>query len=348
MLEQCRRIYNRTVAVRKDAWETKQRSVSRYDTIKMLPEWKRESPALKDVHSQVLQEVCTRVDLAFQHFFRRVKSGEEPGYPRFRGQGWYKSFTYPQSGFALLNSGCLRLSKIGDVRLKLHRPLEGEVKTLTVKRDMFGNWYACFSVEIEPESLEPSPHVVGIDVGLTHFATLSTGDKTENPRFFRSEEKALAKAQRRLSQYEKGTVEFRKHKRVVRHIHQRIVNQRRDFSHKLSRRLVDTFQVIALENLDIKDMQDGNFRGMNKSIGDAAWNQLVQHISYKAEKAGRNVVLVDPCNTTKACSDCGEIVPKRLSDRIHSCLHCGCVLDRDLNAALNILARGLSCMGANP
>ncbi len=347
-LEQCRLVYNRTLAMRKSAWEQGQKPVSRYDTIKMLPVWKEELTELKYVHSQVLQEVCTRVDLAFRHFFRRVKAGEKPGYPRFKGKGWYKSFTYPQSGFKLLDNGRLRLSKIGDVRIKLHRPIEGEIKTLTVKRDMFGNWYACFSVEVEPQPLEPSPDVVGIDVGLSDFATLSTGEKVANPRFFRKEETALAKAQRRLSKCEKGTVEFRKYKRVVQHIHQRIANKRRDFSHKLSRKLVDTYQFIALEDLNIQDMQDGNYRSMNKSIGDAAWHQLVQHISYKAEKAGRTVVLVDPRNTTKECSDCHAIVPKKLSNRVHSCPFCGCVLDRDLNAALNILARGLASMGANP
>src|SRR5690606_155370 len=127
---------------------------------------------------------------------------------------------------------------------------------------------------------------------------------------------------------------------VVQHIHQRIANKRRDVSHKLSRKLVDIYQIIALEDLNIQDMQDGTYRSLNKSIGDAAWNQLVQHISYKAEKAGRTVVWVDPRNTTKECSHCHAMVPKSLSDRVHACPHCACVLDRDLNAALNILGRG--------
>jgi putative transposase len=343
-LDACRWVYNKTLEVRKEAWEERQESVSRYDTIRMLPKWKQDHPWLKQAYSQALQESCTRVDLAFQAFFRRLKEGDKLGYPRFKGANWYKSFTYPQSGFELLDSGCLRLSKIGDAKIKLHRPLQGEVKTLTVKRDWLGNWYACFSCEVGVEPLPPVSGVVGIDVGLEKFATLSTGRHIPNPRFFRKDEATLVKAQRRLSKCEKGTPEYRKRRRVVQHIHQRIANRRKDFAHKLSRYLADNFQVIAFEKLDILDMKDGNFRSMNKSIGDAAWNQLVQYTEYKAEKAGRTVTLVDPRGTSQECSGCGEVVRKDLSVRVHNCPHCSCTLDRDVNAALNILSRGLSTL----
>jgi putative transposase len=346
-LDACRWVYNKVLETRKEAWEQRQESVSRYDTIKMLPGWKQDHPFLNDAFSQCLQEVCTRVDLAFKAFFRRVKAGEKPGYPRFKGAGWYKSFTYPQNGFRL-DGDRLYLSKIGDVRIVLHRPLEGEVKTLTVKQDALGNWYACFSVEIELDPLPPSPHVVGIDLGLAHFATLSTGEQVPNPRFFRQDERALAKAQRRLSRCDKGTAEYRKHQRVIQHIHQRIANRRKDLAHKLSRRLVDEFQIVVFEDLDIRDMQENGYRSLHKSIGDAAWNQLVQYTRYKAEKAGRECVLVNPRGTTQECSNCGEVVPKNLSTRVHECPHCDCVLDRDLNASLNILARGLASMGLDP
>lgn len=299
-----------------------------------------------------MQEACTRVDLAFQAFFRRVKAGETPGYPRFKGRGWYKSFTFPQAGFGwkFLDNGRLRLAKIGDVKIKLHRPLEGDIKTLTIKRDTVGNWYACFSVAVEPEPLEPSPCAqrapVGIDLGLTHFATLSTGEQLPNPRFFRRDEKALAKAQRKLSACEKGTPAYRKRQRVVQHIHQRIANRRRDFAHQTSRYLVDTFQVIAFEDLSPSDMV--KLRSLAKSISDAAWNQLIQYTTYKAEKAGRTVVRVDPRYTSQDCSGCGERVQKSLSVRVHQCPRCGLEIDRDLNAALNIVARGLACLGENP
>ena len=347
-LDACRWVYNEALATRKNAWEQEQHSVSHYDTIKMLPDWKHERPFLLDAYSQSLQDACTRVDLAFQAFFRRVKAGQTPGYPRFRGRDRYDSFSFPQSGFKLLDSGHLRLAKIGNVRIVLHRPVEGKVKCLTIRRDSLGNWYACFSCEVEPVPLPPSPKVVGIDVGLTHFATLSTGEHIPNPRFFRQDEVALAKAQRQLSECTKGTPEYRKRKRVIQHIHQRVANRRKDFAHKLSRRLVNEFQVIAFEDLDIQDMQDGNRRSMNKSIGDAAWGQLIRLTAEKAEWAVRSVILVDPHNTTQMCSGCGEIVPKGLSVRVHDCPHCGLKLNRDRNAALNILALGLQCLRADP
>jgi putative transposase len=230
----------------------------------------------------------------------------------------------------------------------MHRPLEGEIKTLTVKRDALGNWYACFSVEVEPEPQSPSPHVVGIDLGLTHFAILSTGEQIANPGFFREGEKDLAKAQRRLSKCEQGTREYRKYRRVVQHIHKRIANRRRDFDHKLSRRLVDEFQIVVFEDLDIHDMQVNGYRSMHKNIGDAAWNQLVQYTAYKAEYAGRECILVDPRGTSQECSSCGEVVSKDLSVRVHECPHCNCILDRDLNASLNVLSRGLARLGENP
>jgi len=350
ILDCCHWVYNKTLEVRRDAWQEREESFSLYDTNKMLPAWKEEHPWLKAGHAQAMQNAQVRLDLAFQAFFRRVKAGEKPGYPRFRGKDRYDSFTYPQEKghWRFRDDGRVRLSKVGWVKIKMHRPLEGNVKTLTIRRDALGNWWACFSCEVEPKPLSPVPDVVGIDLGLMHFATLSTGEQIENPRFFRKDEKALAKAQRRLSKCDKGTPEYRKPKRVIQHIHQRIANRRNDFAHKLSRRLIDEFQFIAFENLNIQDMQDGNWRSTNKSISDAAWNKLVQYTSYKAEYADRTVVRVDPRNTSQMCSGCGQIVPKDLSCRVHSCPHCGLELDRDLNASLNILARGLASMGSIP
>jgi putative transposase len=344
-LELCRWVYNETLATRKNAWEQEQKSLTRYDTIKMLPDWKVERPELSQVYSQVLQDVCTRVDLAFKAFFRRVKSGEKSGYPRFRGYGRYDSFTYPQTGFKLLDNG-LQLSKIGVVKLILHRPICGNIKTLNIRRDAVGNWYACFSCEVEPEPLPKSDKAVGIDVGLESFATFSTGEKVDNPRFFRLDEKELAKAQRKLSKAEKGTPERAKRRKAVAHIYQRIVNRRMDFAHKLSRQLVSMYGIIALEKLNTKGMLQNHY--LAKSISDAAWNQLVQYITYKAECAGREVVLVDPRNTSKRCSRCGTLVEKSLSVRIHSCPICGLEIDRDENAAINILALGLQGLGASP
>lgn len=343
-LDLCRWTYNKTLEIRKNAWEKEGKSLSKYETNNMLPEWKEDKPELKVVFSQVLQNVHERVDLALQAFFRRVKTGEKPGYPRFRGKGWYDSFTYPQKGFKI-DSGKLYLSKIGSIKIKLHRPIEGKIKRLTVRRTTIGKWFACFSVELEDNPKPPwkDGSLVGIDVGLESFATLSNGEKIANPRFFREEEKELAKVQRRLSKAPKGTPERKKALKVVQLVHERIANKRYEFAHQISNQLVKKHGLIAFEDLNIKGMTHNH--NLAKSIHDVAWNMLVTLTSYKAASAGSMVVLVDPRNTSKMCSRCGILVEKSLSDRVHKCSQCGLEMDRDWNAAINILRLGLQSVG---
>jgi len=341
-LETCRGIYNDTLALRKNAWEQEQRSISLYETNKILTEWKKARPELKQVHSQVLQNVQVRVDLAFNAFFRRAKAGENPGYPWFKGRGRYDSFTYKQSGFTL-DGTTLHLSKIGDVKIVLHRPIEGTIKTLTIRQASTGKWYACFSVEYDPMPVPQKETVVGIDVGLESFATLSTGEKIENPRFFRTDEKTLAKVQRKLSKKELGTPERKKAKKIVAHVHERIANKRLNFAHQISRELVNRFGMIVFEDLSITKMQKNHH--LAKSIADVAWNLFVSITRSKAEEAGSCVILVNPRNSSQRCSRCEMIVKKTLSDRVHSCPHCGLSMDRDQNAAINILRLGLQSPG---
>lgn len=332
VLDLCRELYNAGLQERRDAYRLERKSIRYPEQTNQLPEIKELRPELADTHSQVLQDVLRRLDKAFQAFFRRVKERQgKAGFPRFKSRRRYGSFTYAQSGFSL-KDGKLRLSKIGDVKIKLHRPVEGQVKTLTVTRSATGKWYACFSVAVEPQSWPENHHAVGIDVGLAHFATLSTGEQVSNPRFFRSDEKALAKAQRKEK------------RRAARRIHERIANRRRDFAHQLSRALVARFGVIAFEGLNIRGMVKNH--SLSKSIHDAAWNQLVQYALYKAANAGRRCVQVNPRGTSKLCSRCGELVEKDLSVRVHACPGCGLTLDRDHNAALNILRLGLQSLGA--
>jgi len=306
---------------------------------------KESRPSLYSVYSQVLGNVAMRVDLAFKGFFRRLKAKNgKAGYPRFKGKGRYDSFTYPQFGFSITNNG-LKLSKIGTVKIKLHRPIKGKIKTCTIKKTATGKWYACFSVECEPNPLPKNEKAVGIDVGLEHFATLSNGGKIENPRFFKTDQKALAKAQRKLSKLKKGSPEWQKAKKVIAHIHERIANRRHNFIHQVARKIVNNFGVICIEKLDIKDMQKDNFRRINRSIADAAWGQFARVLASKAAEAGRKFIAVDPSYTSQRCSQCGVIVKKDLKTRWHDCPVCGCHLDRDLNAALNILALGLQGVG---
>ena len=352
-LELCRFVYNKTLATRKDAWEQRQESLGYYDTAPMLPIWKKEKPALKKVHSQVLQNVQMRVDLAYKAFFRRVKAGEDPGYPRFKGRGWYDSMTYPQYGNgATLDGNKLNLSKIGSVKVKLHRELCGTPKTVCVRRRSGNKWFVTFSCECPALVLPADQKAVGIDVGLQAFATLSNGAKIANPRFFRQDEKALAKAQRKLAKADKGTLARKKAKQVVGRIHERISNKRSDFAHQVSRQLVKDFSILCFEDLSVKAMMAHKTQvfghKLNKSIADVAWRQLVQFATYKAESAGRRVVLVDPRNTSKRCSRCGSLVQKDLSIRVHHCPTCGLVLERDHNAAINILALGLQRIGSVP
>ncbi len=348
MLECCRYVYNETLATRKNAYEQRGESVSLYATQRLLPLWKQAKPELKQVPSQVLQNVQVRVDLAFQAFFRRVKQGaEEPGYPRFKGYGWYDSLTYPQYGNGVvLNERMLRLSKVGEVKVVLHRPLEGAIKTVTIRRNL-GKWYACFSVEVEPRPLPVSSEVVGVDLGLKTFAVLSNGEQIKRQRWLKHDAKDIARLQRKQEQLPKGSKERKKALLALNHAYQRATHRRTDFAHQESRKLVNRYGLLVFEDLVIPEMQANGNKVINRNIADVAWGQFVHCTTYKAENAGRGVVRVNPRGTTQGCSGCGNIVPKDLSVRVHHCPHCGLKIDRDLNAALNILRRGLASVGAD-
>jgi len=341
ILEQTRWVYNETLALRKNAWEIEKKSISLYDTANKLPEWKANKPELSDVYSQVLQNAQIRVDLAFKAFWRRCKSGENPGFPRFKGKGWYDSITYPQSGFRLHSDG-VYLSKIDRVPIVFHRPLEGTIKTCTVKKTPTGKWFVYFSCETKrPESLPKTEKIVGIDLGLLTYVQCSDGSKIDKPRFFKQEQEALAQVQRRFS---KNKSPINKHSVAL--VHERIRNKREDFCHKVSKKLVDKYDFIAHENLNVKDMLEQ--KKFSKSISDAAWSTLIQFLIYKAENAGRIRVAVDPRGTSQRCSQCGSVVSKDLSVRVHHCPHCGFKTGRDLNSALEILRLGLESVERPP
>lgn len=342
-LEECRWVYNETLAYRKRVYDVEQRTADWYETKRMLPIWKQTRPALKLVHSQVLQNVTERVNRAFKGFFRRVQAGDtQAGYPRFKGVGRYHSITYPQYGNgATLDGTRLILSKVGAVHVVLHRPLEGRPKTVTLTCSPTGKWYASFSCEVEPTPMPPTNKVVGVDVGLVSFATLSNGEEIENPRFYRRDEADLKRVQKRKDAA-KNAQRWNEHRRFTKalaHIHERITNRRANFAHQESRKLVNRYQVIVFE--DLAPMGMGRSRGMCKSILDVAWAQFIEMTVAKAEEAGRRAILVNPRNTSKLCSSCGTLVQKTLSERTHTCPTCGLVLGRDHNAALNILQRGL-------
>src|SRR2546421_514397 len=343
-LEECRWLYNHLLANRKDAYAQRGESLTCYGQIDTFPMLKQERASLKNVHSQVLQNVAVRVDLAFKAFYRRVREqARDPGYPRFKGYGRYDSFTFPQSGFRLTHDHQVTLSKIGSVKMVYHRPLKGKIKTCTIHRSSTGKWYVCFSCECEPERLESLDTQVGIDVGLKTFATLSNGEEIANPRFFRTEEKALAKVQRAHSKLTRGTPERRKHRKVVARVHERIAFRRDNFTHQQSRQIVDRFDVICVEDLHVNRMTHNHC--LAKSIQDAAWSGFLDKLFAKAEEAGRTAIKINPAYTSQDCSRCHHRQKMPLSERVYHCPCCLLAIDRDLNAALNICGLGLQALG---
>jgi putative transposase len=356
----CTELYNAALQERKDAYQMCGKSITFTQQCAQLPAIKTIRPEYESIHSQVLQDVLHRVDKAFQAFFRRVKAGQQPGYPRYQSRFRYASLTYPQTGFGIDAQGKLSLSKIGHLKLVQHRPPKGMVKTCSIVRNSTGKWFVCFSCdEVDPKGLPPSDEHVGIDVGLKTFAFLSTGEQIDTPRFFGEEEKHLAQANRRLSKTERDTPQRGKRRKIVARVHERIRWRRENFIHQESRKLVNRFGLIAVESLVVRNMvkrpkpkQDevtGQYvpngayskTGLNTSIADAAWSAFFTALVAKAEEAERHVVKVPPAYTTQACNDCGHRQVMPLSVRVYTCEQCGVVRDRDHNASLNILQSAL-------
>ena len=329
-LEVCRQLYNDALQERRDAWKTCRTGVTFNMQSAQLPACKKADVPLRSVYSQVLQDVLRRVDRTYKAFFRRGR-----GFPRFKGKGWFDSFTYPQLGFSV-NSNQLSVSNIGNVKIKLHRPLAGEVKTLTLKNES-GKWYACFSCIVDVEPLPENELVVGIDVGLESFAVTSDAEIIDNPRWFRAAQKALRRKQRHLARCQKRSGGWKRACEQVAKLHRGVFNQRNDFQHKLSREVINHYGFIAVEDLNIKGLVGGM---LAKSVHDAAWSSFIAKLSYKAESADRLLVKVDAQRTSQQCP-CGAPVPKKLWDRKHHCTVCGLDTTRDHASALEILRRGL-------
>ena len=331
----CRHIYNEFLADRRNAYDRCNQGLSTMEQLYQVQYLEFDI----DVHSQVKQDVIRRLGKSFDAFFRRCKNGESKvGYPRFKNQNRYNSFTYPQSGFSISEKK-LKLSKIGEIKIVQHREIEGKIKTCTIVKDG-KHWYVTFSVVIDNDAIPVIPNTfIGIDVGLNSLVTLSDGTQIDSPKYYRNSESNLKRQQRILSRRKKFSNNWKKQVAKINTAHRKIHNQRNDFNHKLSRKLVDTFDYIVFEYLNIKNMVK-NTR-LSKSIHDASWSNLIQITKYKAEEAGKFVELVNPYNTSQNCSNCGIKVEKSLAMRVHNCSHCGLVLDRDHNAAINILNRAV-------
>jgi putative transposase len=339
-LRLCCELYNAALQERRDAWRMVRVSIGFRQQSAQLPAIKAERPDVGGVYSQVLQDVLHRVDRAFGGFFARVRRGDRPGFPRFRSAHRFDSLTYPQLGFRVADRH-LHVSKVGAVKIKLHRPIEGRIRTLTIKRDA-GKWFACFSCEVEPQPLPPSTESIGLDVGLMHFATLSDGTPIPNPRHARRAERQMRRAQRRIARRLTGSARRREAVRLFQVAQAHVRHQRADTQHKLSRRLVDRYGLIAVEDLNIKGLATGM---LAKPVHDAGWASFITKLAYKAVSAGRVLVKVDPRGTSQHCL-CGAHVPKTLSQPWHQCPACGLSAARDHVAAQLILRRGLRLQDA--
>jgi putative transposase len=337
-------LYNAAKQERDDAWKTCRKSINYYDQANQLKAMRAEGLiGLTDYCC--CQDVLRRVDKTYKAFFARVKRGDKPGFPRYRSFRRYDSITFPNPGhgYRLLDDDKLRITGAGHIKVKLHRPMEGKIKTLTIKREA-GRWFACFSVERDAAPLPVSERAIGIDVGLNRFAVLSDGREIQNPRHYRNAEARLRRCQRKVARRKKGGNRRRKAVRELQRAHVHVRNQRAHFQHHLSRQLVNEYGVIAVEDLNVKGLAGGM---LAKSVQDAGWSQFIAMLSYKAECAGRVLVKVDPRGTSQMCT-CGASVPKVLADRWHDCSACGLSANRDHVSAQVILSRarcGLS--GAN-
>jgi putative transposase len=297
---------------------------------------RNENKFLKAVHSQVVQDVVFRLDRSYARFFAGLSRR-----PRFKRNGRYRSFTYPQLGGFRFVGGKLRLSKIGLIKVKLHRLIEGRPKTCTIVRDI-DRWYACISTETEvSEEIEPRFDVsaIGVDLGIVNLAALSDGRMFENPRCVGESITRIKSLQRRLSRKKRGSNNRQKARIMLAKAWRKVRNQRIDVTHKISADLATNHSTIVFENLRILNMVRNH--SLASAILDASWGKLRQLTAYKAERRGGRVILVDPWGTSQKCSGCGEVVPKELSQRVHDCPSCGLVVDRDVNAARNILKAGL-------
>jgi len=322
-LNKCRFVYNKMLE-----GLNKQDKPNRLELQNSIPKLKEKHPELKKVYSKVLQYESYRLFSNLRALAMLKKNGKKVGRLRFKGKGWFKTMVYNQSGFKITETDkrldSLHLSKIGDIPIRIHREVEGKIKQIIVKRYNSGKWYACVCVEdITEKEKKPIEKKVGIDVGIKHFLADSDALQIENPRYLNKSYKRLRRKQKKLSRKKKESNNYEKQKRKVAKVHEKIVNQREDFLHKLSKYYIDNYDFIAVEDLNIKNMVRNHH--LSKHINDASWNHFIHFLSYKAERAGKVVVRVNPRGTSQ------EYKFGRL--------------DRDYNASLNILQRGLEKVG---
>lgn len=341
LLGQARNVYNAALEQRITVYKETGKGVSYYQQRAYFRDLRNASPdTLGVLNANSMKEILRRLDKSFASFFRRVKAGQKPGFPRFKGKERFSSLPYVYGNGCKLRMGervLLYIQNVGEVKVKYHRPIpqNATIKQAIIKRSA-NRWYVILQLDYPlsdvPQHTGPA---VGVDMGLKSLLTLSDGQTVENPRWLRQSLAQLRIAQRRLTRRKKGSARRRKAAAQVARLHERVANQRRDFWHKITRQLVDTYSLIAIEDLAL-DFMITNHR-LALSAYDAGLGEFKHMLAYKAAEAGAQVVAVNPAYTTQMCSECGVIVPKDLSVRVHTCPDCGYTADRDVNAARNIL-----------
>ena len=348
MLESHRKLYNASLAERKERYERSGESFGYREQRAQFKFERLENPFYAELSVDSAHETMKRLDLAYKAFFRRVKSGERPGFPRFKGREFFTSINYPHYGSGIkLTGNRLYVRHIGTLRVQLHRPVEGLIKTACLKREA-GKWYVVFSCDLGDAGTKPSTKpAVGIDLGLSRFFTTSNDDKSEwesNPRYLKAELAELRRLQRHICRMKRGGSNRRKAVVQLTKLHAKVKNARKWHRNDVARRLLEKYGTICIEKLNIRQMfEDSEY---SRSIADVGWGGFIQTLKSQAEKVGAAIIEVEPRGTSQGCSGCEAIVPKTLRDRRHVCPSCGLDIDRDLNAARNILRRGLG--GAPP
>lgn len=363
-LEKLRYQYNYMLAQRFDWYEQNRCPRDRCPLICHLPELKEQPnyysqkaslvqlkvdrPWYKDIHSQVLQEVPKKVELAFDKWLTGDINGKKSGRPRFKGKGQYKTFTYTQFKRHHFVNNKITLSKIGEVKVIAHRPIPDgfTIKTVSITKKADG-YYVTLSLDdkavptIKPD-FNPS-NIVGIDVGLIDFYVASDNTRIAAPKYLRKAERKLKSAQRKVSRRKKGSNRRKKAIHKLGKQHKKVADTRKDFHFKTANNLLKKYDVVAVEKLNIKGLAKTR---LAKSIHDAGWSQFITILGNKAENAGLKVIAVNPSGTSQDCSNCGHKVKKPLSQRMHNCPNCKISLCRDLNAAVNIKERGTHALKA--
>jgi len=312
----------------------------------ILPDLKICEPKFKQVYSKTLQYECYRLFSNLSAL--RVLKGnhKKVGRLRFKGKNWFKTINYNQSGYSLENNK-LHLSKIGNIKIKTHREVNGNIKQIQIKKEI-DKWYAIIITD-ENKKLICGTKVIGIDLGINNYLVDSDGNKIENPKILEHNLKKLKHLNKELSRKKKGSNNRKKARIRLEKLHLKIKNQRADFLHKLTTKLITGCKIIVMEDLNIKQMSQQKYFNARNMV-DASWGKFAQLLDFKAESAGCQVIKVNPKNTTKMCSQCGGLQEMPLYKRTYECANCGLVLDRDYNSAKNILKLGqeLSYVENNP